>query len=304
MDFRESLLKNTLTLSRLTFASGLFPMSVGRFFLDSAASNVSLPPGTTLQRTKAMSLELYEVCKGDIPNKGAILYFPGGGYHLGSVHTHKRLASNLSEGSGMKSFVLVYRKAPEFHFPAPIDDARRAYLWLLEEGYEPKQIALGGDSAGGGLTLALLLDLKQRGLPLPSCAFVFSPWTDLTCSGKSITKNASIDPWLSPRAVKEWAASYLADADSNNPLASPLFGELSGLPPLFIQVGTNEILFDDSARLYEKAKLSGISVEYRVWEGMIHVFQAFDRIFPEAKKAIAEITNFIKKNTNIERELF
>lgn len=299
MDIRDFFLKHTLTLSRFTFASGIFPMSMGRFFLDSAASTFALPPDTYMGLVDAYDLTLYEIKKENADRKGAVLYLPGGGYHLCSVQTHKRLASNLSDRTGQKVFVLEYRKAPEFKFPAPVEDARRAYVWLLDNGYKPSEISIGGDSAGGGLTLALLLELKNKGIELPSCAFALSPWTDLSCSGASMELNAHLDPWLSVGAARDWSASYLGGANQQNPLASPLFGDLRGLPPLLIHVGSHEILFDDSIRFYKKAKQAGVVANCKIWDDMIHVFQVFDRVYPEALQAITEIGIFIKENQKV-----
>ena len=223
-----------------------------------------------------------------------ILYLHGGGYIIGSINTHRELASRISRASGARVLLIEYRLAPESKFPAAVDDATLAYRWLLKEGFNPDNLAIAGDSAGGGLTLATLITLRDQGEPLPAAAVCLSPWTDLEGRGESMVTNAEKDPWLSPDSTSEIASLYLGDTDPSNPLASPLHADLKELPPILIQVGTAEILLDDSRRFAERAKTAGVEVELEIWEDMIHVFQAFATYLPEGKQAITKIGKFIK----------
>jgi acetyl esterase/lipase len=187
-----------------------------------------------------------------------------------------------------------YRLAPETVFPGAVDDAAAAYRYLLDQGVAPEQIAIGGDSAGGGLTLATLVSLKEQGQPLPGAAFALSPWVDLEGLGDSMQTRAAADPMVQKEGLVRMAQLYLADADPKTPLASPLYADLTGLPPMLIQVGTAETLLDDSIRIVERLQAAGVSTELQQYEDLIHVFQAFAPIVPESLEAIEKIGAFIK----------
>jgi epsilon-lactone hydrolase len=222
-----------------------------------------------------------------------ILYFHGGGYVVGSCPAHRAIVAKFVNGSDIGALLFGYRLAPEHPFPAALDDAVAAYRWLLANEVAPAHIVFVGDSAGGGLALATLIALRDQGLPLPAAAVALSPWTDLKCSGESYRTKVKVDPatWLGSWEV--FSKYYAKDNDPCLPWISPLYGDLKGLPPILIQVGTEEILLDDSTRFAEKARAAGVDVTLKVGEGMFHCFPVCTPLFPEAKQAMAEICNFI-----------
>jgi acetyl esterase/lipase len=227
----------------------------------------------------------------------SILYFHGGGYALGSSRAHAEMTSWLARAAQARVFVLDYRRAPEYRFPAALEDALLAYRWMLNSGADPRTIALGGDSAGGGLTLALLTTLRDRGEPLPSSAICISPWVDLEMTGDSILSRAALDPLLTREGLRQFAHWYLGGQDARNPLASPLYADLRDLPPLLIQVGTSEILRDDAVRLAERARAAGVRVTLTQYEDMPHVWHVFASFLPEAREAGREIGEFVMQHS-------
>jgi len=224
---------------------------------------------------------------------GTILYLHGGGYMACSPKTHRAITAAYAL-RGIKVFTPDYRLAPEHPFPAALDDALAAYKGLLALGTPPAKLAISGDSAGGGLTLALLLAIKAEGLPMPSSALAFSPWTDLAITGATIQSNLARDSMLHGNTMKDGASFYLGGADAMNPLASPLYGDLAGLPPLFITVGEAEVLRDDATRFADKARAAGVRVQIKVWDNMPHVWQLFQLFLPEARAAMDEAAAFAK----------
>lgn len=231
------------------------------------------------------------------PEDTAILYFHGGGYVLGDVKQHRGITAKFARASGLKALLFEYRLAPEHPHPAALEDSRQAYGWLLNQGYDPARIVFMGDSAGGGLMLATLLALKDEEKPLPAAGVALSPWADLTCSGQSYASNASL--CLSPPLA--WAACrdhYAKGQDLTHPHISPLFGDLSGLPPLLLYAGEHETLRDDSIAFARKAKDAGVDVTLHVGESMCHCYPACAPIFPEATAALREIGDFIPSRIN------
>jgi len=222
-----------------------------------------------------------------------ILYLHGGGYTAGSLDYARGFGGMLAFQAGCKTLCVGYRLAPEHPFPAALEDALEAYRSMLEE-YPADRIALAGESAGGGLCFALALRLKELGLPQPACIAAISPWTDLTLSGDSCRQNVRRDPTLLETKLRESARQY-AGEDTKNPLASPLFGDLSGLPPALLYAGSHEILRDDSAELAKHLQSSGVPCELHIVEGMWHVFVLYG--VPEAKEALWRIGAFIQENT-------
>jgi len=226
----------------------------------------------------------------------AILYLHGGGYVEGSITSHQDLAQRISKISEIRVLILDYRLAPEHPFPAALEDSITAYEWLINSaGYNPKNLIIAGDSAGGGLTIATLVKLRDQGVPLPAAAVCLSPWTDLALTGDSIKLKVDEDPFVSPYELMFYARLYLGKTDAKNPLASPLYAKLKGLPPLCIQVGSAEVLLDDSTRLAKRARDEGVKVQLDVWDDMIHVFQAFAVMAPESIDGINKIGKFIKE---------
>ncbi len=227
-----------------------------------------------------------------------LLYLHGGGYCIGSIDTHRGLVAEIARASGCRALAVDYRLAPEHPFPAALDDALAAWRYLLSQGCEPSRASIVGDSAGGGLTVATLVAARDAGEPLPGAAACLSPWVDLEGTGESMTTKADQDPMIHREGLLRMARAYLGDAPARTPLAAPLHADLAGLPPLFIQVGTAEALLDDSKRLAERARASGVDVSLEQWEEMIHVFQAFGAMLPEAREAVAKIGEFLRKQTS------
>jgi acetyl esterase/lipase len=224
---------------------------------------------------------------------GTMLYLHGGGYFSCSAKTHRPVTTAYAL-RGLTVFAADYRLAPENPFPAALDDALAAYRALLDSGVAPEKLTLAGDSAGGGLALALLLAAKDAGLPMPACAAVFSPWTDLAITGTSVQVNRRRDALLDGRRMGEAADFYLNGADARNPLISPLYGDLAGLPPLLIHVGEPEILLDDSVRLAAAARQAGVPVTLKVWDNTPHGWQLAQGFLPEARASLDEATAFAK----------
>jgi monoterpene epsilon-lactone hydrolase len=222
-----------------------------------------------------------------------ILYLHGGYYLSGSIQSHRNLAGNIAAATQARALIIDYGLAPEHPFPAGLDDALMAYSWLLEQGIRSDQIFLAGDSAGGGLVLATLLALRDRGEPLPAGAICLSPATDITRCGESWKTNAKKELVVNPKISDQIQPLYLGDVDPHNPYASPLFGDLHNLPPLLIQVGSNEVLLSDSTSFAERARAAGVDVKLEVWPGMMHVWQLTASFMPEARQAIDKMGEFI-----------
>lgn len=227
----------------------------------------------------------------------AVLYFHGGGFQVGSVVSHRALMADLSAAAQCRVLGVDYRLAPEHRYPAALDDAWAAYQWLIDQGFAPNRIALAGDSAGGGLALSLLLRLRDVGQALPAAAVLMSPWTDLTASGGSYGTRADSDPIHQRQMIVAMARNYLGkDGNAADPMVSPLFANLQGLPPLLAQVGDRETVLDDSRDFVARAKESGVNATLQVWDHMIHVFQQFPTELPEARAAIDDMGNFLRQH--------
>jgi phosphinothricin tripeptide acetyl hydrolase len=226
-----------------------------------------------------------------------LLYLHGGGYVVCSVNTHRDLIARVARAAGARGLGIDYRLAPEHPFPAAVEDATTAYRWLVSRGTDPARIAIAGDSAGGGLTLATLVALRDAGDPLPAAAVCLSPWVDLEGVGASMTTKAAVDPFVRKEMIQFMAQQYLGDRNPRTPLAAPLYADLHGLPPLLIQVGTAEILLDDATRIAEHARAAGVEVSLDVWDDMVHVWQLFAPILPEGQQAIERSGAFIRAHT-------
>ena len=223
----------------------------------------------------------------------AILYFHGGGYFFGSPRTHRSLTYRLAKSTGVPVFSAIYRLAPENPCPAAIDDAKAAYRWLLSTGLSPDSIILGGDSAGGGLALALMQALKSEGGPQPAGAVLYSPWVDLTCSGDAYRENAESDAMFRAEHVRRGGALYAGVAPLDDPRVSPLFGAFDGLAPFKIFVSNAELFRDDALRVAEKARMANVRVDLRRFDDLVHVWPVFAPLMPEAGIAIADTTRFV-----------
>ena len=266
-----------------------------RSAMEKLTSDLKMPSDSTQTPINVGGVPGVWITVSGVHEDRVILYLHGGAYLVGSVNTHRTLIARLCRASGMRSLGIDYRLAPEHPFPAALEDASSTYRWLLAEGIQPGNIIFAGDSAGGGLTLATLISLRDSGIPLPAGAVCLSPWTDLAGTGDSIKTKAKADPFLEPDEDNIVARSYAGNHDLKHPLISPLYANLHKLPPLLIQVGSEEILLDDSTRFAKRAQESGVEVTLEVWDGMIHVFQAFATLIPEGKKAIKKIGIFMQE---------
>jgi acetyl esterase/lipase len=222
-----------------------------------------------------------------------MLYLHGGAYIACSPRTHRPITGGFAK-RGIRVFAADYRLAPENPFPAAVDDGLAAYQGLLDSGIAPSRLSIAGDSAGGGLALAVLLAAKERGLPMPAKAVLFSPWTDLAGTGKTLRTNANRDPMIVGSAVGQGAVIYLNGASPTTPLASPLYGDLAGLPPMQIHVGEREVLLADSTRLVDRLRAAGGRADIRIWPVVAHVFPLFNLILREGREALDQSADFIK----------
>lgn len=251
-------------------------------------------PDAKCEKVDANGVPAEWVAAPGIDPQRAVLYLHGGGYAIGSINTHRRLAYDISAASSARVLLIDYRLAPEHPFPAAVDDAAKAWRWLLQQGFTSDRLAIAGDSAGGGLTIATLVNLRDRKLGLPACAVAISPWVDLEGRGDSITTHAAQDPMVQKAGLLWMAGLYLAGKDPRTPLAAPLHADLAGLPPVLVQVGTAETLLDDATRLAEKLYRAGGDVRLAVWPDMLHVFPFFAPILSEGRDGCREIGQFIR----------
>jgi epsilon-lactone hydrolase len=273
------------------------PIEQLRAGMESMAGMFTVPADVTCERVDAGGVPAEWIVAPEARRARVILYLHGGGYVMGSIKTHRALAVDLSRAAAARVLLIDYRLAPEHPFPAAVDDATAAYRWLLAHGVQPARLAIAGDSAGGGLTVATLVALRDAGTAMPAAGVCLSPWVDLEGIGESMTSKAAVDPMVQRDGLKRMASFYLGGHDPRTPLAAPLYADLSGLPPLLIQVGTAETLRDDSTRLAERARKAGVAVELEEWEDMIHVFQAFAMLLPEGRQAIEKIGAFVRERT-------
>jgi monoterpene epsilon-lactone hydrolase len=259
-----------------------------------------VPPGWQLREQygpgDAPSGEWLEPSGGRRPAASTLLYLHGGGYYFCSPRSHRSLVFALATRAGGPVFSVDYRLAPEHRFPAALDDALAAYRLLVAGGTPPESIVVAGDSAGGGLALATLVALRDAGDPLPAGGLLFSPWTDLAARGATLRTNDGADPMFSGAAIGRAARVYLGDADATHPYASPVYADLQGLPPLFIQAGSTEVLLDDARRVAANAKAVGVDVELQIWKKMPHVWQIFAPFIPEARQALDAAATFVRQS--------
>ena len=222
-----------------------------------------------------------------------LLYLHGGAFVLGSCDSHRKLVTQMARAGRIDAVMPEYRLAPEHPYPAGLKDCVGVYRALLEYGYNPDNIVVAGDSAGGGLTMSLMLELRHNGVPLPGAAVLLSPFLDLTASGESVTTRAVQEPWFRADDIHVVINHYCSDEDLEDPLISPVFANVAGLPPTLIQVGDDEILLSDSTRIAEKMKEAGVDVDLQVFPEMWHVFQLFVGKMPESRGAVDKIGAFI-----------
>ncbi|MCW5893233.1 MAG: alpha/beta hydrolase [bacterium] len=262
--------------------------------LEALVGTSPVPEGVACTPLRVADVPCEWIVADGARDDAVLLYLHGGGYCIGSINTHRALVSRLSAATAMRGLAVDYRLAPEHPFPAALDDATAVYRWLLGQGVAPERVVVAGDSAGGGLTLATLLATRDAQLPRPAGGVCLSPWTDLEVTGATMDSHAERDPMIRRDGALRLAAAYLGAAPARTPLASPLHADLRGLPPLLVQVGTAETLLDDSVRLAERARAADVDVTLEPWEDMIHVWQAFAPLLPEADEAIAAIGSWVR----------
>lgn len=273
------------------------PVKVTRNSLEKLSGMAKLPKGVIYEKVEFDGITAEWSIPANLKNPGVILYLHGGGYVAGSIRTHRGTTGRLAQASKTKCLSVEYSLAPEKPFPAGSDDAIKAYHWLLKQGFDPKKIVIAGDSAGGGLSVATMLRLRDENAPQPAAGVLMSPWLDLECTGESSVTQADADPMVVPGALREMGVMYAPKDNLRHPLASPLYADLKGLPPMFIQVSSSEVLYDDTTRFEKRLKEAGVAVEVETWKKMVHVWQAYAPILPEAMKAIKILGKYIETKT-------
>ena len=273
-------------------------LATTRAGFEQGYSSMPVPDGVSFEPVDAGGVPAEWVTPPEVEGNRVILYFHGGGYVVGSLNTHRHVVSRLAVEAKARVLNVDYRLAPENPYPAALDDALAAWQWHLANGGEAAYTAIAGDSAGGGLTIALCMKLRDEGLEQPACAAPISPWTDLTFSGDSITDRADRDPMLSGGdALSGMVMAYAASVDATQPYVSPVFGTFESLPPMMIQVGTEEILYDDSTRVVKGIENANGQVDFRPWQDMMHVWHLLAGVAPEAEEGIAELAAYIAERT-------
>ena len=290
-------LDSLITLLRSRPAPATQDIADSRARFEKMAAFLGGAPDAKCEKVDVDGVPAEWVSAADVDASRTVLYLHGGGYAIGSIATHRRLAYDISAASGARVLVIDYRLAPEHPFPAAVDDATKAWSWLLQQGIAASRLAIAGDSAGGGLTLATLVNLRDRKLGLPGCAVMISPWVDLEGIGNSITARAAQDPMVQKAGLLWMAGMYLGGKDARTPLAAPLYADLKGLPPILVQVGTAETLLDDATRIAEKLHTSGVEVRLAVWPNMLHVCPLFAPSLSEGRDGCVEIGTFIRGRT-------
>ena len=266
-----------------------------RRMTDLGALMFFMPWGVEREQIKIDHIPAEWIIPKTADHNKVLLYLHGGGYAVGSKQTHRAFVGQMAKQAGYCGLLIEYRLAPEDPHPAAVEDAVRAYQWLLETGHAPEDIVLAGDSAGGGLTLATMITLREMGLPQPVCSVLISPWVDLTISQDSVYKYVDRSPVIFLREMKAWARNYAGIYPLDHPTVSPLFADLEGLPPMLVQLSDSEVLVDEGRLLVEKARKAGVDVVYQEYKGLIHVWHIYWRYLPVARHAINKIVAYIDK---------
>jgi acetyl esterase/lipase len=265
-----------------------------RVIFEEMMAAIPVPADVTTSARSLGGIAVVNVEVAGADPEGVIFYLHGGAYAIGTAASSVGLASDLARRAGARLVTVDYRLAPEHPYPAAIDDAVAAYRGLLDSGVAASAIAIAGESAGAGLAAATLVALKHVGLPQPSGAVLMSPWVDLTLSGESISGKAGVDPALTPEGLRRRAVDYVAAGEQRAELVSPIFADLTGLPPLLIQAGSHEILLDDATRLAARAAAADVAVRLEVTPGVPHVFQAFAAMLDEGDTALTSAGEFLR----------
>ncbi|KAA3663234.1 MAG: alpha/beta hydrolase [Calditrichaeota bacterium] len=276
-----------------------FSVAKFRKGVDRATARMKMPEDVGYEALKIKDMSAEWIIPENPKEEKALLYIHGGGFISGSCKTHRMHVAKFAKGTRLKSLLFDYRLAPEYPFPAGLEDCVDAYNWLLDQGYKSKNIIVGGESAGGTLTLSLLLALKERGIRFPKAAFSISPVTDLRCKADSFAYNAKND--ITPTGSWDvWMNLYIGDTDPTSPLLSPQFGNYAGLPPFLVCVGTHEIHLDDCINVAKRAEEHGVEVTLSKWDKMVHAFPIMAPLFPEAKEALNEICEYAVRHVENE----
>jgi monoterpene epsilon-lactone hydrolase len=298
VSWQNWVISTMLKLRMKPLSKGGTDVAKARAATSKPAVAARIPPGWRIRPSTVPGLEgeWIEPDGGSMPGR-TLLYLHGGGYFFCSPETHRPITIALATRAEARVFSLDYRLAPEHPYPAAIEDAVAAYRALIAQGIPAQHIVIGGDSAGGGLTLATLLSLRAAGEALPAGAILFSPWTDLAGTGETLVSNDRSDVMFHGNGITAGAANYLGSTPATDPLASPLYADLAGLPPLFLQASGAEVLLSDSTRLVEKARAAGVTVESEIWPRLPHVWQIFSPFVPEARAALAKAAEFLRRMT-------
>ena len=291
---RKKVLKNIIEAKRKNPYTEIKTIDQLRKETETSGSLIPLPKNIEYKSVVAGNVNAEWITCGEVNANKIFMFMHGGGYFRGSVAATRATVARISSEVKVKCLSIDYRLAPEHPFPAAIDDTYSAYEWLINEGINPKQIIVSGQSAGGGLCLALLLKIKENNISQPLGAVALSPWTDLFQSGKTMIKNEKIDPVISKKYLDRFSKLYFPNLNNMSQLASPLIGELSGLPNILIQVGSAETMLDDSIRFYEKAKKANVNAKLEIWEDMFHGWHSNAHILKDAEDAIISIGKYCK----------
>ena len=290
-----------MQIIRAQLASSPRPVDLAarRARLDALGSRYAIPADVHIEPVSANGVDAeWTSTPGANPSR-VLLFLHGGGYISGSIASHRHMVAEAGREARARTLAVGYRLAPEHPFPAALDDTLSAYHFLLEHGVLPQHIALGGESAGGGLALATLLSLRDAGERLPACAWLSSPWVDLQQSGVTMQTNAGLDPLIQKPYLDDLAALYLQGNDAANPLASPIHADLRGLPPLLIHVGSNETLLEDSTRIAAAAGAANVRVTLEIWPDMIHAFTLFYPQLAMGREALVQVGAFVRAMTEL-----
>jgi acetyl esterase/lipase len=271
---------------------------------DEAAERLgSVPEDIVIEAVDSAPVYAEWIIPKGAEERKAILYFHGGCFVMGNAKSHRGIVGNFVNQVGYKALLFNYRLAPEFPAPAAVNDSAAIYRWVLEQGFEPEDVIFAGDSAGAGIEIGTLLKLRDDGVPLPAACVAFSPSLDMTISGESHRTRAKADPCTPKGASETYYDYYVGTGDPKNPYASPLFGDLTGLPPIMIHVGNDEVMRDDSTRFGERADSYGVEIHVRVWKGMFHCFPLLAPMFEEATEAMKQVSSFVRRNMQKENAL-
>ncbi|OHX68361.1 alpha/beta hydrolase [Flammeovirga pacifica] len=300
ISLQHRLLKLGLNLTSIVFPSENINLTLLRESTELVSLFALLPWGVKGKKIQldTISAEIISPVQ-EQKEKKAILYLHGGGYAIGSSQTHRALVGKIVSETHATALLVNYRKIPEHPCPAAIEDAFRGYQYLLDMGYNAEQIAVAGDSAGGGLVCTFMFMLKEKKMAFPKCGICLSPWADLKHNGASTEKNKYADPFVKITEMQNWAHVYAGDKPLDDPMVSPLYGDFKGFPPMLIQTSSNEVLYNDSTRLRDQLKKAKVNVTYQEWDGLIHWWQLFWRFIPESEDAINKVCDFLNSKLKV-----